>query len=195
MAVKLPWYPIEGTIIFLYDGKTRKGKKMKKRLFEAVLSAAICLTAPMAVMAEESTQNLTVNLTAEPSYTVTIPGIVTMGNDGTTVDVTAEDVKNLPEGKKISVTIAGTDKYRDQMVVEADTSPRTSLRYQIISETGETIETNAATGAVGVGKEVVSFVENGTKQYQIKPVINGRYEYGVDYTGSIIFGIEVVETN
>lgn len=195
MAVKLPWYPIEGTIIFLYDGKTRKGKKMKKRLFAAVLSAAICLTAPMAVMAEESTQNLTVNLTAEPSYTVTIPGTVTMGNDGTTVDVTAEDVKNLPEGKKISVMIAGTDKYRDQMVVEADTSPRTSLRYQIISETGETIETNAATGAVGVGKEVVSFVENGTKQYQIKPVINGRYEYGVDYTGSIIFGIEVVETN
>lgn len=195
MAVKLPWYPIEGTIIFLYDGKTRKGKKMKKRLFAAVLSAAICLTAPMAVMAEESTQNLTVNLTAEPSYTVTIPGTVTMGNDGTTVDVTAEDVKNLPKGKKISVTIAGTDKYRDQMVVEADTSPRTSLRYQIISETGETIETNAATGAVGVGKEVVSFVENGTKQYQIKPVINGRYEYGVDYTGSIIFGIEVVETN
>ena len=195
MAVKLPWYPIEGTIIFLYDGKTRKGKKMKKRLFAAVLSAAICLTAPMAVMAEESTQNLTVNLTAEPSYTVTIPGTVTMGNDGTTVDVTAEDVKNLPEENKISVTIAGTDKYRDQMVVEADTSPRTSLRYQIISETGETIETNAATGAVGVGKEVVSFVENGTKQYQIKPVINGRYEYGVDYTGSIIFGIEVVETN
>ena len=195
MAVKLPWYPIEGTIIFLYDGKTRKGKKMKKRLFVAVLSAAICLTAPMAVMAEESTQNLTVNLTAEPSYTVTIPGTVTMGNDGTTVDVTAEDVKNLPEGKKISVTIAGTDNDRDQMVVEADTSPRTSLRYQIISETGETIETNAATGAVGVGKEVVSFVENGTKQYQIKPVINGRYEYGVDYTGSIIFGIEVVETN
>ena len=100
---------------------------------------------------------------------------------------------NLPEGKKISVTIAGTDKYNDQMVVEAQTSPRTSLRYQIISDDGELIETNASTGAAGVGKEVVSFTENGTKQYQIKPVISGRYEYGVAYTGSITFGIEVAD--
>lgn len=60
-----------------------------------------------------------------------------------------------------------------------------------ISEDGELIETNASTGAVGVGKEVVSFTENGTKQYQIKPVIAGRYEYGVAYTGSITFGISV----
>ena len=61
--------------------------------------------------------------------------------------------------------------------------PGPALRYQIISEDGELIETNASTGAVGVGKEVVSFTENGTKQYQIKPVIAGRYEYGVAYTG------------
>ena len=77
--------------------------------------------------------------------------------------------------------------------VEAQTSPRTSLRYQIISDDGELIETNASTGAAGVGKEVVSFTENGTKQYQIKPVISGRYEYGVAYTGSITFGIEVAD--
>lgn len=102
-------------------------------------------------------------------------------------------IKNLPEGKKISVTIAGTDKYNDQMLVEADTSPRTSLRYQIISADGELIETNASTGAVGVGKEVVSFTENATKQYQIKPVISGRYKYGVAYTGSITFGIELAD--
>ena len=79
------------------------------------------------------------------------------------------------------------------MVLEAATSPRTSIRYQIISESGELIETNASTGAVGVGKEVVSFTENGTKQYQIKPVIAGRYEYGVDYTGSITFGIALAD--
>lgn len=165
---------------------------MKKKVLAVFLAALSCMAAPVAVMAEESTQNITVNLTAEPSYTVTIPASVTMGNDGTTVDVVAEDVKNLQEGQKISVTIAGTDKYNDQMLVEAKTSPSTSPRYQIISEDGELIETNASTGAVGVGKEVVSFTEDGTKQYQIKPVIAGRYEYGVDYTGSITFGIAVV---
>ena len=79
------------------------------------------------------------------------------------------------------------------MLVEAETTPKTSLRYQIISEDGELIETNASTGAVGVGKEVVSFTGNETKQYQIKPVIAGRYEYDVEYTGCIMFGIEVTD--
>ncbi len=164
---------------------------MRRKMIAAVMAAVTCLAFPMVSMAEEAGQDITVVLTAEPEYTVTIPQTVTMGNEGTTVDVVASDVKNLSDGQKISVTIAGTSAYNDQMVLEAATSPRTSIRYQIINEAGETIETNASTGAVGVGKEVVSFTEDGTKQYQIKPVIAGRYEYGVEYTGSITFGIEV----
>ena len=168
---------------------------MKKKTLALLLAAAACAAVPGTAFAAETSQEqqISVTLTAEPEYTVTIPASVSMGNDGTYVDVTADDIANLPEGKKISVTIAGTDKYNDQMLVEAETSPRTSLRYQIISDDGELIETNASTGAVGVGKEVVSFTENGTKQYQIKPVIAGRYEYGVAYTGSITFGIEVTD--
>ena len=164
---------------------------MRRKMIAAVMAAVTCLAFTMVSMAEEAGQDITVVLTAEPEYTVTIPQTVTMGNEGTTVDVVASDVKNLSDGQKISVTIAGTSAYNDQMVLEAATSPRTSIRYQIINEAGETIETNASTGAVGVGKEVVSFTEDGTKQYQIKPVIAGRYEYGVEYTGSITFGIEV----
>lgn len=165
---------------------------MKKRFIAAVLAAVTCLAFPMVSMAaEESSQDITVVLTAEPEYTITIPESVSMGNEGTMVDVVASDVKNIPDGKKISVTIAGTNAYKNQMVLEAATSPKTSIRYQIISESGELIETNASTGAVGVGKEVVSFTENGTKQYEIKPVIAGRFEYGVEYTGSITFGIEL----
>ena len=164
---------------------------MRRKMIAAVMAAVTCLAFPMVSMAEEAGQDITVVLTAEPEYTVTIPQTVTMGNEGTTVDVVASDVKNLSDGQKISVTIAGSIAYNDQMVLEGDTSPSTSIRYQIINEAGETIETNASTGAVGVGKEVVSFTEDGTKQYQIKPVIAGRYEYGVEYTGSITFGIEV----
>ena len=163
----------------------------KSRVLLAVALATMAF--PTGVMAAEAEQQLSITLTAEPEYSVTIPASVAMGNEGTYVDVTASDVKNLPEGKKISVTISGTDKYNDQMLVEAKTTPRTSLRYQIISEDGELIETNASTGAVGVGKEVVSFTGNETKQYQIKPVIAGRYEYDVEYTGCIMFGIEVTD--
>lgn len=168
---------------------------MKKRIIALSMIAAMSAALPGTALAAETSQEqqISVTLTAEPEYTVTIPASVSMGNEGAYVDVTAEEITNLPEGKKISVTIAGTDKYNDQMVVEAQTSPRTSLRYQIISDDGELIETNASTGAAGVGKEVVSFTENGTKQYQIKPVISGRYEYGVAYTGSITFGIEVAD--
>lgn len=164
---------------------------MLKKVLAVLMCCAVLLgTSAVSFSAEE--QNISCTLTAEPTYTVTIPATVTMGNEGTTVDVVAEDIKNLPDGKKVSVTIEGTDAYKDQMVLECDTtSPSTSIRYQIINEKGETIETNASTGAVGVGKEVVSFTEDGTKQYKILPVIAGRYEYGVEYIGSITFGIEV----
>lgn len=166
---------------------------MFKKVLTTVMCCAVLLSAASISFSAEE-QSISCTLTAEPTYTVTIPASVTMGNEGTTVDVVAEDIENLPESKKISVTIAGTDAYNDQMVLECDTtSPRTSIRYQIINEKGETIETNASTGAVGVGKEVVSFTEDGTKQYQILPVIAGRYEYGVEYKGSITFGIAVTD--
>lgn len=166
---------------------------MKNRMFFAALAAAVCMTMPTTAFAAESqSQEISAVLTAEPSYTVTIPAAVTMGNEGTFVDVSASDVQNLPEGKKISVTIAGTNYYRNQMVLEAKTSPLTSIRYQIISESGETIETTGGKDQAN-GKEVVAFTEDGTKQYQILPVIAGRFEYGVPYTGSITFGIAVTE--
>ena len=164
-----------------------------KKMTVVFMAALAVMAFPTSAMAAESEQEqqISITLTAEPEYSVTIPASVSMGNEWTYVDVTASEVNHLPEGKKISVTISGTDKYNDQMYVEAATSPRTTLRYQIISEDGELIETNASTGASGIGKEVVSFTGNETKQYQIKPVIAGRYEYDVPYTGCITFGIEV----
>ena len=170
---------------------------MYKKAAAALILAAACMITPLGAHAAEASQEqqISVTLTAEPQYTITIPAQVSMGAEGTAVNVTASDVANLPEGKKISVTISGTDKSDNQMYVEAATSPKTVLRYQIISDDGETIETNASTGAVGIGKEVVSFTADGTKQYQILPVIAGRYEYGVEYTGSITFGIQVTDIN
>ena len=108
----------------------------------------------------------------------------------------AEDVENLQEGQKISVTIAGTSYYRNQLVVEADREDVSAgnvrqLRYQIISDDGELIETTGQDTAVG--KEVVSFSGNETRQYQIKPLSTEFLERGVDYKGSITFGIAVVD--
>lgn len=173
---------------------------MKKKILAAFLAAVSCMAMSVTAMAAESTQEISAVLTADPTYTVTIPATVNMGNDGTTVDVTASDVENLADGQKISVTIAGTNYYRNQLVLEADrelvdVNHARTLRYQIISEDGEVIETTGQDTATG--SEVVSFTGNETKQYQIKPVIvdanKDRLVTGVPYTGSITFGIELAD--
>ncbi|MBS6676350.1 MAG: hypothetical protein KH330_01175 [Clostridiales bacterium] len=174
---------------------------MNKKALATFLAAVSCIAAPVtALAAEESTQEISAVLSMEPTYTVTIPATVNMGNDGTSVDVTAADVENLQEGQKISVTIAGTNYYRNQLVLEADrelvdVNHARTLRYQIINEAGETIETTGQDTATG--SEVVSFTGNETKQYQIKPVIvdenRDRLVAGVPYTGSITFGIALAE--
>lgn len=178
----------------------KRGKCMKKKVLATFLAAVSCMAMSVTAMAAESTQEISAVLTADPTYTVTIPATVNMGNDGTTVDVTASEVENLAEGQKISVTIAGTNYYRNQLVLEADrdlvdVNHARTLRYQIISEDGEVIETTGQDTATG--SEVVSFTGNETKQYQIKPVIvdanKDRLVAGVPYTGSITFGIELAD--
>ena len=166
---------------------------MKKKVFAVLLAAISCLAVPVTAIAEEAEQAITVNLTADPTYTVTIPASVSMDKEGTAVEGSGRGRRKPAGGTENFRDHCRNQWYNDQMVVEAKTTPRTSLRYQIISDAGELIETNASTGAVGVGKEVVSFTGDGAKQYQIKPVLAGRFEYGVDYTGSITFGIEVVD--
>lgn len=173
---------------------------MKKKVLAVFLAAVSCMAMSVTAMAAESTQKISAVLTADPTYTVTIPATVNMGNDGTTVDVTASEVENLAEGQRISVTIAGTNYFRNQLVLEADrdfvdVNHGRTLRYQIISEDGEVIETTGQDTATG--SEVVSFTGNETKQYQIKPVIvdanKDRLVVGVPYTGSITFGIEIAD--
>ena len=68
---------------------------MKKKILAAFLAAVSCMAMSVTAMAAESTQEISAVLTADPTYTVTIPATVNMGNDGTTVDVTASDVENL----------------------------------------------------------------------------------------------------
>ena len=173
---------------------------MKKKVIAVFLAAVSCMAMSVTAMASESTQEISAVLTADPTYTVTIPATVNMGNDGTTVDVTASEVENLAEGQKISVTIAGTNYFRNQLVLEADrdlvdVNHASTLRYQIISEDGEVIETTGQDTATG--SEVVSFTGNETNQYQIKTVMvdanRDRLVAGVPYTGSITFGIELAD--
>lgn len=132
----------------------------------------------------------------DPTYTVSIPSSLSLTDEGTPLTITASDVAYL-NGKKVSVTIAGTNYYRNQLVLSAKTSKPTytdTIRYQLIGPSNNVIETTGQNTATGT--ELASFTDNGTVTYTAKPVIGSKgqnLEPGVNYTGTMTFGIGLVE--
>lgn len=66
-----------------------------------------------------------------------------------------------------------------------------SLRYSITTEKGEYIETNLTTSAVG--KELASFTEDAKVSFTVAPIIAPSSSKGVTYSGSMTYGIELVD--
>lgn len=163
----------------------------------AVLSVSAISTS--AASADQTSTNAlgtewTYELKNDPTYTVTIPSAVELSKSGTDVEVTAENVANL-DGQRISVTIAGTDAFRNQMLLTGkDANGRSqSIRYSITTESGEYIETNASTGATCVGKELASFTEDGASTFTVTPIALISSAKGVTYNGNMTYGIELVD--
>ncbi|MFQ8600915.1 MAG: hypothetical protein ACLSAP_10260 [Oscillospiraceae bacterium] len=178
---------------------------MKKRILTAGTALALCLAmgaAALPASAASANQSSADSLgTAfsytyhnDPTFTVTIPSAIDMDTNGSQVAIAAENVANL-DGRKISVTIAGTQYFRNQMVMEGvdDKGMKKTLRYQIETAAGELIETTGSDTATG--KELASFTENGTASYTVKPVLHPTTAKGVTYTGSMTYGISVVDAN
>lgn len=171
-----------------------------QNVWTACAAAAVLFTtvAAVPVYAADSTQQTQFSYvqTNEPTYTVSIPSSLALTKEGAPLDITASDVAYM-DGKKVSVTIAGTDYFRNQFVLSAKTSKPTytdTIRYQLIAADNSVIETTGEDTATG--KEIASFTDNGTVTYTVKPVLgtlNQNLEPGVSYTGTMTFGIELVE--
>ncbi len=171
-----------------------------KKLIATVVATAMCLGFSMPLAAgtinQDSADTLGTDFTCtvenNPTYTVTIPSAVTISQNGTVVDITAENVANLGD-QEISVTIGGTDYFRNQLVLEGEASngQKKVLRYQIIKSDGTTIETTGTDTATGT--ELAAFTEDGTVNYTVKPVIAASTSKGVTYTGSMTYGISLVD--
>ena len=95
-----------------------------KRTIAFMMALALCVGTTATAFAEDTATEFSFTLRNDPTYTVTIPAQVTIEKDGTDVEVVAEDVENLAENEKISVTIAGTDYFRNQMVLDRQGYPR-----------------------------------------------------------------------
>ena len=172
-----------------------------KKVFASLLAGAVCLSlAALPVSAGSATEagdielgtNFTFEYKNDPTYTVTIPDALTIEKEGSVMSIEASDVENLGD-QKISVTIAGTDKFRDQMLLEGKTEDgqQASLRNYFEFEDARRIET---VGSNINGTEIVSFTENATKSFTVKPILEGSssIKKGVTYTGSMTYGIELV---
>ncbi len=169
--------------------------KTKKTIATLLAVAAMATAAVLPVTAanaETCGTQWTFELKNDPTYTITIPSAVTMSREGTQVDVVAENVANL-DGQRVSVTIAGTNAYKNQMVLEGvdANGMRKSLRYTITTAQGELIET-IGNGNDIIGKELASFTADGTVSFTVAPVIAPSSGKGVTYTGSMTYGIELV---
>ena len=162
----------------------------------ATLSASVFTLPALAADNTQASTQFTYTKQNDPTYTVSIPSSLSLTDEGTPLTITASDVAYL-NGKKVSVTIAGTNYYRNQLVLSAKTSKPSytdTIRYQLIGPSNNVIETTGQDTATGT--ELVSFTDNGTVTYTAKPVIVSKgqnLEPGVNYTGTMTFGIGLVE--
>ena len=82
---------------------------MRKIAFGAALLAAVSMFGTVPVNAANTTSgrtDLSLYVANDPVYTVTVPETVALSaTENTQVPITASDVKYIPEGKKISVTL------------------------------------------------------------------------------------------
>ena len=174
-----------------------------KKIVAIICAVAMCATAAVSASAatldqastESAETTFTFNYQYDPTYTVTIPSSIELSADGTPVDIVAEDVENL-DNQKISVTIAGTSAYRNQMVLagKTETGSNASLRYQLIKKDDTVIETTGGKDQVN-GVEVASFTEDGTETLTVKPVLSGSssIKKGVTYTGTMTYAVALVD--
>lgn len=118
---------------------------MKKIL--AIVLAAVMLAA-CSVTAFAETTNVSYNV--DPSYTVSIPASVTLGDADVTADITASDVL-LEDGKQVKV--------------ELTAASNTASGSTFNAKNGDSIVTYTITGdsAIAVGDTVATFTANGSK--------------------------------
>lgn len=168
---------------------------MKKTLLSA-LTAVLAISAfALPVYAQDASTEFSYTQKNEPTYTVSIPSSLALSEEGTPLNIEAKDVSYL-DGKKVTVTIAGTDYYRNQLVLHAKTSKPSysdTIRYQLINADNSIIETTGQDTATGT--TLASFTDNGVVTYTVKPVLHSKLnlEPGLKYTGTMNFGIGLSE--
>ena len=180
---------------------------MRKIAFGAALLAAVSMFGSVPVNAANTTSgrtDLSLYVANDPVYTVTVPETVALSaTENTQVPITASDVKYIPEGKKISVTLdRGNGTFGRLYLV--GTNEETGKEYLMTLDVKGT-DGEFKSGALEKqirGMELASFTEDGTMNYELRPAAlnypdstadNLVIQKGVHYSGYVTYGIELAD--
>ena len=180
---------------------------MRKIAFGTTVLAAAAMLSVMPVYAQNTTAgktDLTLYVENDPEDTITVPETVELSAvENTQVPITASDVKYIPEGEKISVTLEKGSGVYGRLYLEG-TNEETGKDYLLtlnIKGTDGEFKMGALENQIK-GMELASFTEDGTMNYELRPVnldypdstnANLQVQKGVHYTASITYGIKLVD--
>lgn len=160
-------------------------KRRKTALFLSTL--AVCSTMIVTANAESQSTELEYTIKNDPTYTVEIPAKINIAKEGSDMTIKASNVNYL-DNQKVSVSIAGTSYFRNQMVL-TNAETRAVMRYQIVKPDGTVIETK---GDSVNGTEVAAFTKDGEVTNKVLPVELPSSTTG-NYSGTITFNIGLVD--
>lgn len=155
-------------------------KKRKSRiaiLCTAAMLVASCSAVSAFAAGTVGNDTLTITYDVEPTYTVSIPAEVTLGNTAT---ISAEDVV-VAKGSEVNVALTGASGASNALQVE--TAEGAVIDYTITKDSanvavGDTVLTvNPDTASTG--SSVLSFVEP------------NQVQYAGDYSGTVTFTVSV----
>ena len=146
---------------------------MKKLLTLALVGAMLTATG---ITAFAETTNVSYNV--DPSYTVSIPASVTLGDVAVTADITASDVI-LEDGKQIKV--------------ELTSASNTASGSTFNAKNGDSAVTYTITGdeAIAVGDTVATFTANGSQTLTFSAANKAGITAAGAHTETLTFTIAV----
>ena len=179
-----------------------------KKAFTAAAAMAVAVISTVATVSAANTESVRTDLTLyvpnDPVYTITVPETVALSaTENTQVPITASDVKYIPEGKKISVTLDRGNGTFGRLYLEG-TNEETGKEYMMtlyVKGTEGEFKMGALENQIR-GMELASFTEDGTMNYELRPAAlnypdstadNLTIQKGVHYTGYLTYGIELAD--
>ena len=152
-------------------------KKLLALILAITLMATLSVTAFATDYDTAGDKGMDVTYSVNPGYTVTIPETVTIGANGTSATVSAEDVV-VNKGQYVSVTLAADNNFTVKTAEGAELTYTVTANGEAVAPGGEILTVNPTDSAAGTATITFDIDESAIK-------------YAGTYTGSATFTIAV----